>query len=79
MAVLALGALARSVCGAPNEIMRNLFDPKGDLKFSRARIGMNSNDYGRSWWRCDEVPGDFELRYSHSFSTFITSIKPNLT
>ena len=46
-----------------DEIMYNLFDPKGDLKFTRGRIGMNCNDYGRSWWSCDEVPGDFELRY----------------
>lgn len=45
------------------EIMHNLFAPDGDLKFTRGRISMNCNDYGRSWYSCDEVPGDFELRY----------------
>ncbi len=46
-----------------DEIMRNLFDPQGDLKFTRGRISMNCNDYGRSWYSCDEVQGDLELRY----------------
>lgn len=46
-----------------DEIMRNLFSPKGDLKFTRGRISMNCNDYGRSWYSCDEVQGDLELRY----------------
>lgn len=45
------------------EIMYKLFDPKGDLKFTRGRISMNCNDYGRSWYSCDEVQGDLELRY----------------
>ncbi len=46
-----------------DEIMYNLFDPEGDLKFTRGRISMNCNDYGRSWYSCDEVQGDLELRY----------------
>ncbi len=46
-----------------DEIMYNLFDPQGDLKFMRGRISMNCNDYGRSWFSCDEVQGDLELRY----------------
>ncbi len=46
-----------------DEIMCNLFDPQGDLKFTRGRISMNCNDYGRSWFSCDEVQGDLELRY----------------
>lgn len=45
------------------EIMHNLFAPDGDLKFTRGRISMNCNDYGRSWYSCDEVPGDLELRH----------------
>lgn len=45
------------------EIMHNLFAPEGDLKFTRGRISMNCNDYGRSWYSCDEVQGDLELRY----------------
>lgn len=46
-----------------DDLMRRLFSPDGDLKFSRGRIGMNCNDYGRSWFSCDEVAGDLELRY----------------
>lgn len=45
------------------EIMYNLFSKDGDLKFTRGRISMNCNDYGRSWYSCDEVAGDFELRH----------------
>lgn len=45
------------------EIMHNLFAPDGDLRFTRGRISMNCNDYGRSWYSCDEVAGDFELRH----------------
>ncbi len=44
-------------------LMHSLFAPDGDLRFTRGRIGMNCNDYGRSWFSCDEVPGDLELRY----------------
>ncbi|MDE7419525.1 MAG: beta-glycosidase [Muribaculaceae bacterium] len=46
-----------------DKLMRNLFAPDGDLRFTRGRIGMNCNDYGRSWFSCDEVEGDFELKY----------------
>lgn len=46
-----------------DEIMHNLFAPDGDLKFTRGRISMNANDYARSWYSCDEVAGDLELRY----------------
>lgn len=46
-----------------DEILRNLFSQDGELKFTRGRISMNCNDYGRSWYSCDEVAGDFELRY----------------
>ncbi len=46
-----------------DELMRRLFAPDGDLRFTRGRISMNCNDYGRSWWSCDEVAGDLELRY----------------
>lgn len=46
-----------------DDLMHNLFAPDGDLRFTRGRIGMNCNDYGRSWFSCDEVQGDLELRY----------------
>lgn len=56
-------ALLRLTREEQDEIMCNLFAPDGDLKFTRGRISMNANDYARSWYSCDEVPGDFELRY----------------
>lgn len=45
------------------KIMYDLFSPDGDLKFTRGRITMNANDYSRSWYQCDSVAGDFQLRY----------------
>ena len=46
-----------------DEIMRNLFSPSGDLRFTMGRIPMNANDYARDWYSCDEVAGDFSLKY----------------
>ena len=46
-----------------DEILRRMFAPDGDLRFNRGRISPGANDYARSWFSCDEVPGDFELRY----------------
>ena len=46
-----------------NTILNNLFGPKGDLRFSMGRIPMNANDYARDWYSCDEVSGDFQLKY----------------
>lgn len=45
------------------EVMRRLFAPDGDLKFTRGRLTMNANDYSRAWYSCDTVSGDFQLRY----------------
>lgn len=45
------------------EILQNIFAPDGDLKISMGRIPMNANDYARNWYSCDEVPGDFQLKY----------------
>jgi glucosylceramidase len=45
------------------EVMRRLFDPNGDLKFTRGRLSMNANDYSRAWYSCDTVAGDFQLKY----------------
>ena len=44
-------------------ILNKLFSPDGDLRFSMGRIPMNANDYARNWYSCDEVPGDFRLKY----------------
>ena len=56
----ALGMLTRD---EQDEILKNVFSPEGDLRISRGRISMNANDYARSWYSCDEVAGDLELRY----------------
>lgn len=53
-------ALSRDV---QDSLMHRLFAPDGDLKFTRGRVSMNCNDYGRGWYSCDEVQGDLELRY----------------
>lgn len=45
------------------EVMSRIFAPDGDLKFTRGRISMNANDYSRSWYSCDDVAGDFQLRH----------------
>ncbi len=44
-------------------IMRNIWSPSGDLRFTVGRIPMNANDYARDWYSCDEVAGDFQLKY----------------
>ena len=44
-------------------VMQMLFASDGDLRFSVGRIPMNANDYARNWYSCDEVPGDFKLKY----------------
>jgi glucosylceramidase len=45
------------------KITFDLFNPKGDMKFSIGRIPMNANDYARSWYSCDTVDGDFGLHF----------------
>ncbi|MCM1066753.1 MAG: beta-glycosidase [Muribaculaceae bacterium] len=44
-------------------ILEQLFSPAGELALSIGRIPMNANDYARSWYSCDEVPADFNLKY----------------
>ena len=44
-------------------ILKQLFSPQGDMRMTLGRIPMNANDYARNWYSCDEVPGDFELKY----------------
>ncbi len=56
----ALGVLTRE---EQDEILKKVFAPDGDLHISRGRISLGANDYARSWYSCDEVEGDFELRY----------------
>ena len=46
-----------------DEVMQRLFAPDGDLHFTHGRVSMNANDYARSWYSCDDVDGDLELRY----------------
>ncbi len=44
-------------------IMKKVFAPDGELRINMGRIPMNANDYARDWYSCDEVAGDFDLRY----------------
>ena len=46
-----------------DEVMRNLFAKDGDLRFTHGRVSMNAHDYARSWYQCDDVEGDFALKY----------------
>lgn len=46
-----------------DEILQRVFSPQGELRIERGRVSMGANDYARSWYSCDEVPGDLELRY----------------
>ncbi|MFT3739938.1 MAG: hypothetical protein QM786_14395 [Breznakibacter sp.] len=56
----ALNVLAKN---EQETIMKNIFSPTGDLRFTIGRIPMNANDYARNWYSCDEVAGDFKLQY----------------
>lgn len=46
-----------------DEVMRRIFSADGDLRFTHGRVSMNANDYSRAWYSCDEVDGDFGLKY----------------
>lgn len=46
-----------------DSLLHCFFSPDGDLRFTRGRISPGANDYARSWFSCDETPGDFELRH----------------
>ena len=60
------------------EVMRRIFAPDGDLRFTRGRLTMNANDYSRAWYSCDTVAGDFQLKYfniEHDKQNIIRLIK----
>ena len=46
-----------------DDLLKKMFSPEGELRFNRGRISMNANDYARDWYSCDEVSGDFQLKY----------------
>lgn len=48
--------------GDRERLLDLLFTPEG-LGYTMGRIPMNANDYARSWYSCDEVDGDFQLKY----------------
>ena len=60
---LDLDALEKLKPEDQEEVMRRIFAPEGDLKFTRGRLTMNANDYSRAWYSCDTVAGDFQLKY----------------
>lgn len=47
------------------EVMHRLFaiGDSASIGFTRGRVSPGANDYARSWYSCDEVPGDLQLRY----------------
>lgn len=59
---LDLDALELLTPDEQEEVMRRLFAPDGDLRFTRGRLTMNANDYSRRWYSCDTVNGDFALK-----------------
>lgn len=56
----ALSILSRD---SQDKLLDAIFSPDGDLRITRGRISPGANDYARSWYSCDEVEGDFELRH----------------
>ncbi len=46
-----------------DELLKRIFAPDGDLKYTHGRFSLGANDYARSWYSASMVPGDFELRY----------------
>lgn len=75
---LDLDALEMLKLEEQEEVMRRLFDPDGDLRFTRGRLTMNANDYSRAWYSCDTVAGDFQLKYfniEHDKANVIRLIK----
>lgn len=46
-----------------NDIMRRFYAPDGDLRLTRGRVSMNSDDLDLAWYSCDSVDGDFQLKY----------------
>lgn len=56
----ALKTLAQS---DQDKILKDIFSPQGDLRFTLGRFSMNANDYARDWYSSDEVDGDFELTH----------------
>lgn len=59
---LDLDAISLLKKGEREKILFDLFDPEGDLRFTRGRLTMNANDYSRTWYSCSEKEGDFELK-----------------
>jgi glucosylceramidase len=60
---LDLDALRMLKPAEQDEILKKLFAPKGELRFTRGRLTMNANDYSREWYSCSEKEGDFELKH----------------
>ncbi|MDR2813286.1 MAG: beta-glycosidase [Prevotellaceae bacterium] len=59
-------------------LLEQIFSLEGELRFSMGRIPMNANDYAHDWYSCDEVSGDFQLKYfsiDHDRQAIIPFIK----
>ena len=59
------------------ELLKRIFAPDGDLKYTHGRLSLGANDYARSWYSASEVPGDLKLDYfdmTRDLSTIIPYI-----
>lgn len=45
------------------QVMKLLFAPDGDLRFTIGRFSIGANDYARNWYSCNETDGDFEMKH----------------
>ena len=46
-----------------DELLKRIFSPDGDLKYTHGRLSLGANDYARDWYSASEVAGDFDLMY----------------
>ena len=59
------------------ELLKRIFAPDGDLRYTHGRISLGANDYARGWYSASEVAGDFKLEYfdmARDLSTIIPYI-----
>jgi len=59
------------------ELVKRIFAPDGDLRYTHGRLSLGANDYARSWYSASEVSGDFKLDYfdmTRDLSTIIPYI-----
>lgn len=57
----------KTLTAMPNEnrelILRDLFLPGYECQFNFCRVPIGANDYAESWYSCNEVEDDFEMKH----------------